>query len=126
MDVIKLRARDLRALAVEARPFVSSAIELEEEAVQKHWLKDPAAAVERLTRVLAAFEGADWTREELESRLRALGDSMEVGAGKLIHPLRVALTGNMASPGIFDVLVLLGRERTTQRVREALRRIETR
>jgi glutamyl-tRNA synthetase len=51
---------------------------------------------------------------------------MEVGAGKLIHPLRVALTGNMASPGIFDVLVLLGRERTTQRVREALRRIETR
>jgi glutamyl-tRNA synthetase len=126
MDVIKLRARDLRALAAEARPFVSSAIELEDEAVQKHWLKDPAAAVERLTKVLAAFEGADWTREELEARLRALGDSMGVGAGKLIHPLRVALTGNMASPGIFDVLVLLGRERTTQRVREALRCIETR
>jgi glutamyl-tRNA synthetase len=48
---------------------------------------------------------------------------MEVGAGKLIHPLRVALTGNMASPGIFDVLVLLGRARVEERVSRALERI---
>jgi glutamyl-tRNA synthetase len=123
MEIIKNRARDLDALAGEARPFVCTELVYDTAAVDKHWLKDPDAATERLTRVAAAFEGAAWTREELESRLRGLAEEMGVGAGKLIHPLRVALTGNMASPGIFDVLVVLGPERVSQRVREALRRI---
>jgi glutamyl-tRNA synthetase len=48
---------------------------------------------------------------------------MGMGAGKLIHPLRVALTGNMASPGIFDVLVLLGEERTMLRIRDGITRV---
>ena len=52
-----------------------------------------------------------------------LAESMEVGAGKLIHPLRVALTGQSASPGIFDVLTVLGRERSVARVEGALRRL---
>ena len=41
---------------------------------------------------------------------RAGGDRGAIGAGKLFQPLRVALTGSTASPGIFDVLVLLGRD----------------
>ena len=64
-----------------------------------------------------------WDAETLESSLRALAAEMEVGAGKLIHPLRVALTGNMASPGIFDVLVLLGRERSEARMEDGVKRI---
>jgi len=50
---------------------------------------------------------------------------MEVGAGKLIHPLRVSLTGNMASPGIFDVLALLGRDRVLHRLEETVHRISS-
>jgi glutamyl-tRNA synthetase len=75
--------------------------------------------------VATAFEGAEWTAAGLETALRALAEGMGVGAGKLIHPLRVALTGNMASPGIFDVLLLLGRERADQRMREAVKRIRS-
>ena len=86
-------------------------------------LKDPEAAVERLERLREAYTGASWDAETLETRLRALAEEMEVGAGKLIHPLRVALTGNMASPGIFDVLVLLGRERTDARISAGVERI---
>ena len=55
--------------------------------------------------------------------LRDLASQMEVGAGKLIHPLRIALTGNMVSPGIFDVLYLLGRERSLSRIEDAVERI---
>ena len=55
--------------------------------------------------------------------MRAAAAELDVGAGKVIHPLRVALTGNMASPGIFDVLVQLGRERSTERVNTALERL---
>lgn len=123
LEVIKVRARTLSDLTGQARPFLLDDLEYEEKAVEKHWKKDPDAAAERLTRVDAAFRDAEWTHEALEAALRALAAEMEVGAGKLIHPLRVALTGNMASPGIFDVLVLLGRERVEERVTAALQRI---
>ena len=116
MAVIKVRARTLDDLAEQARPFVARDVVYEEAAVAKHWLKDPDAAAERLERLSEAFQGVEWSHEGLESALRGLASQMEMGAGKLIHPLRVALTGNMASPGIFDVLVLLGRERSGGRI----------
>lgn len=123
LEAIKVRARTLGELADQARPFVCDELVYEEKAVQKNWLKDASAAAERLERVAAVYEDAEWTRDDLEERLRGLAEEMEVGAGKLIHPLRVALTGNMASPGIFDVLVLLGRERVFQRIDAGLERI---
>lgn len=125
LEVIKVRARSLGELADQARPFLCEELAYEQKAVEKHWAKEPQVATERLERIMAAFEGADWSRDELEERLRALASDMDVGAGKLIHPLRVALTGNMASPGIFDVLVLLGRERVEARVVQALAHIRT-
>jgi glutamyl-tRNA synthetase len=123
LEVIKVRARTLDELADQARPFLCDELHYEPKAVAKNWMKDPEAAIERLERVSNTFQDAEWTAEELEVRLRALAVEMEVGAGKLIHPLRVALTGNMASPGIFDVLVLLGRERVEGRVLHAVKRI---
>jgi glutamyl-tRNA synthetase len=123
IELIKPRARTPDELAAQARPFVADTLSFDDDAVRKHWLKDPHTASERLERVQAAYESADWTHEGLENKLRSLASEMGIGAGKLIHPLRVALTGNMASPGIFDVLVLLGRERATQRVREGIEHI---
>ncbi len=123
MEMIKPRARTLDELADQARPFVCSELSFDEKAVAKHWGKDPASAIERLERVGAAFESAEWTHADLETSLRGLAEEMEVGAGKLIHPLRVALTGNMASPGIFDILILLGRERVLARIAEGVERI---
>lgn len=123
LDVIKVRARTLDELAEQARPFVCDELRYDENAVHKGWLKDPEAAVERLQRLWEAYEDAPWETDVLEERLRALAAEMDVGAGKLIHPLRVALTGNMASPGIFDVLVLLGRDRTGARISHGVERI---
>jgi len=49
-----------------------------------------------------------------------------VAGGKLFQPLRLALTGMSVSPGIFDVLVAMGRERSLARVDAAVARLETR
>ena len=124
LGVIKPRARKLDQLAEQARPFVCQDLHFDTKAVEKHLSRDPGAATQRLQGLYAAFGGADWTREGLEVSLRDLASQMEVGAGKLIHPLRVALTGNMASPGIFDVLYLLGRERSLIRIEDAVERID--
>jgi glutamyl-tRNA synthetase len=57
--------------------------------------------------------------------VRALGEAKGLGAGKYIHPLRVALIGRVSSPPIFDVAVGLGREATLARLDELVRRIES-
>ncbi|MCX5736617.1 MAG: hypothetical protein NTW68_20270 [candidate division NC10 bacterium] len=67
-----------------------------------------------------AAETADFSAEGLEQQVRALA---EQGGGKLIdyaQPIRVALTGTTASPPIFPVLVLLGREAVLARLDGAL------
>ncbi|MEO9167784.1 MAG: glutamate--tRNA ligase, partial [Aestuariivirga sp.] len=59
----------------------------------------------------------EWTAHSLESIVKAHAEATGIKLGKFAQPLRAALTGTSTSPGIFDVLVVLGRE-------EALGRIE--
>jgi len=123
LALIKPRSRTINDLIEQARPFVKDEIAFDEKAVQKHWHKNPHDAKARLSKLLEAFDGVPWSQDELEVALREAAAELDVGAGKVIHPLRVALTGNMASPGIFDVLVQLGRERSTERVNTALEQL---
>ena len=72
-------------------------------------------------RVLARFRKrlqaeTDWTIEALEANLKAYAEELELGLGKLAQPIRAALTGQTTSPGIFDVLVLLGKEESLARI----------
>ena len=62
---------------------------------------------------------SEFNLESLEKETRALATEMGVKAGELIGIARIALTGQKVSPGIFDVMVLLGRERTLARLRDA-------
>ncbi|MBI4541011.1 MAG: glutamate--tRNA ligase [Gemmatimonadetes bacterium] len=119
IDLLKGRARDLEELAERVRPYVAGVIRYEEEAVGRHWRDGPQVALrlERLTELLA---DAPWEAAPLEDRLRAFAAELGIPAGKLIHPLRVALTGQAVSPGIFDVLVAMGRERALGRIRDAV------
>ncbi|HEX7681420.1 MAG TPA: glutamate--tRNA ligase, partial [Thermoanaerobaculia bacterium] len=58
-----------------------------------------------------------------EAALRGLAETQGVSAAKLIHPLRLALTGRGASPPIFDVAVVLGKERTLRRLQRLIERL---
>ena len=57
----------------------------------------------------------------VDAALRALGESMATGIGSLVHPVRVAVSGMTEGPGLFEMLVLLGRERVCARLRQAVR-----
>ena len=58
----------------------------------------------------------DWTSDALEATTKSYAEKLEIGLGKLAQPMRVALTGTTTSPGIFDVLVLLGKEESLARI----------
>ncbi|HEY8468562.1 MAG TPA: glutamate--tRNA ligase [Longimicrobiales bacterium] len=126
IDLLKVRARSLNTLVEQARPYFEEAIQYDAEAVRKHWA-DGAETRARLAALRDRFAGLsdpDWEPAGLERELRGLADELGVGAGKLIHPLRVALVGTAVSPGIFDVLAVMGRERTLRRLDAAISVLE--
>ncbi|HEX6132548.1 MAG TPA: glutamate--tRNA ligase [Longimicrobiales bacterium] len=119
-DLLKVRARTIAEMIELARPYVEDDLSYDDAAVAKHW-KDPAAVASRLERLHGDFRAlAEWTEPALEQALRQRAEAEGTGAGKLIHPLRVALTGAAASPGIFEVARLLGRERVLTRIERAV------
>ena len=63
-----------------------------------------------------AFAAAEWSEAPLEKALRDLADARTVKAGMLIQGTRIAMTGRMVSPGLFEMLVLLGREQVLARL----------
>ena len=115
IDLLKPRARKLSDIVAQARPFLAETIDYDPAAVAKH-LSDPtlrphlAAWRERLSTV-DPFEAAT-----VETALRATAEARGVKAGSLIHATRVAVTGQAVSPGLFDVLVLVGRDQVMKRL----------
>ena len=124
IDLLKTRARRIPDLVDLARPFLSEELDFDPEAVQRHWLDSPEEALQCLTVLRARLGAADWDIEAMENVVRGYAEETSVGAGKVIHPLRVAVTGRQASPGIFEVLDFLGRERVLARLDRAIGRLE--
>ena len=114
MPVLKTRAKDTHELAENARfLFAVRPLAMTDKAAAL--LDDEARA--RLATLHAELSAEnDWTIESLEATTKALSERLEIGLGKLAQPLRAALTGTTTSPGIFDVLVLLGKEESLARI----------
>jgi len=114
MPVLKTRARDLNELADGAAfLFKQRPLPLTEQASALLTGDAKALLAEISTRLRAE---QDWTTEALEANLKAYAEELGLGLGKLAQPLRAALTGQTTSPGIFDVLVLLGRDESLARI----------
>ena len=114
MPVLKVRAKDLNELA-EGAKFLSLRRPLAIAEKAAPFLDESGKAI--LAQVSAILHREnDWTTEALEATTKALAERLELGLGKLAQPMRAALTGSPTSPGIFDVLVLLGREEALARI----------
>ncbi len=114
MPVLKVRAKDLNELA-EGAAFLFATRPLAMSDKAQALLTDEAR--ERLAVIHERLSReSDWTLEALEANLKAMAESLGLGLGKLAQPLRAALTGQTTSPGIFDVLVLLGRDESLGRI----------
>ncbi len=115
LTLLQPRARRLTDFVEQARPFLVDDVVYEPEAVSKHLSSpDLCGHIEALGAVLGQVE--PYTEAAVEAAVRALAVSRGLKAGALIHATRVAVTGRTASPGIFEVLVLLGRTRTLARL----------
>jgi glutamyl-tRNA synthetase len=118
--LIQPRAKKLADIAPQMRPFLAGDVIFDEAAVKKH-LSDPSLAPH-----LAAWRDAlaavtPFDAATLETTLRQTAEARGIKAGLLIHATRVAVTGQGNSPGLFEVVELVGRDRTVERLTAALR-----
>jgi glutamyl-tRNA synthetase len=115
IELLRPRAKRLTDFVEQARPFLLDTVEYEAEAVEKHLsaadLHDHVAALVSALRHLSPFD-----EPHVEAAVRGTAAQRGIKAGNLIHATRVAVTGRTTSPGLFEVLTLLGRDRTVARL----------
>ncbi|MEO6864947.1 MAG: glutamate--tRNA ligase [Gemmatimonadaceae bacterium] len=120
VDLLRVRARVIDDIVRQAAPYFLESIEYDPEAVAKQW-KDRSGSLAILTSARDTLVAAPaWDAATLEAELRGLAERHEIGGGKLFQPLRVALTGLTVSPGIFDVLVMQGRDRAIGHIERSI------
>jgi glutamyl-tRNA synthetase len=115
LDLVRPRARRLTDFVEQLRPFLSDTVEYEADAVRKHLgipaLHEHIAALVSRLRTTSPFD-----EPHVEAAVRGTAEERGLKAGVLIHAVRVGVTGRAASPGLFEVLALLGRDRTVARL----------
>jgi len=65
-----------------------------------------------------------WDEESIENAVREVASSLQIKGGQIIHPTRVALSGKKVGPGLFELMVVLGQDKTVKRLKEAIEKIE--
>jgi glutamyl-tRNA synthetase len=118
MPELKLRPKTLVELAANARFLViPRPIRPDDKAAR---LLTPDAR-RLLAELLERLGGVEWQPEQLEDEIRAFAEQKGTKLGSIAQPLRAALTGSLASPGIFVVMQALGQEESLGRIADAAR-----
>ncbi len=118
MPVLKVRAKTIHDLA-EGALFLIERAPIALDAAAKALLNEDAIALlGKAHETLASLK--NWDMATLDEGVRGVAEGANIGLGKVAQPLRAALTGRGTSPGIFDVLTLLGREESLARISDCL------
>nr|WP_321525486.1 glutamate--tRNA ligase [uncultured Cohaesibacter sp.] len=105
-----LELKDGLAFLFDTRPLV-----MEEKAAKQ--LTDESRAM--LKELLPRLESlGEWTLESTDAEVRAFAEEKDLKLGKVAQPLRAAMTGRATSPGIFDVLIILGKDESIARLKD--------
>ncbi len=98
--------------------FYKDELEYEEKGLRKHLAKDGAKEV--LASVCAELKKADeWNVESIEAAVRTGGANAGAEGGKVIHPVRMSVTGRTWGPGLFELMEVLGKNKCTERINKA-------
>ena len=121
LALLRERSTTLAEMAAQARWQLvdDEQIEIDPKAAKKHWKAASRPLLEGLIEELATVD--PWEPATIEAAFEKVREANgDVGMGKLAQPVRVALTGSAASPGIFETVSVLPRERTVARLERAL------
>lgn len=122
IETLQPRSKTLAEMAEAALFYYLGDIIYDEKAAQKFLKPEALEPLKLLADKLEALEG--YAHSDLEDAFKAVMDQTGLKLGKIAQPVRVALTGRTASPGIFEIIAILGKERVVPRLGKAMRFIE--
>jgi len=118
VKILTERSHTLVEMKTGAIPFLVDEITMDEKAKAKHLTPDVAPLLTELAAKLKIVE--PFTHDNIEKAFNEIVTTRAIKLGKLAQPVRVALTGGTVSPGIFDVLEVMGKEKTIARIEAAV------
>ena len=117
IETLQPRSKTLVEMAESAIFYYKNDVEFEEKAAKKFLKPGTETLLNQCADALEAL--AEFTQEAQEGVFKQIMEDQGLGFGKIAQPLRVAVTGTTVSPGIFEMLIALGKEKTVQRIRKA-------
>ncbi len=120
---LSARSKTLREMAEQAVFYFDEEIAYDPDAARKFLTLE---ALPSLTLLIAALETlGDFSEQAVEQVFHGLVEKTGLKLGKIAQPVRVALSGRAASPGIYEIMAIIGRERVLARLRKAIAHIES-
>lgn len=121
--MVRERAKTLVEMVTWVTPYFGQDVAMDEEAAKKFLTPTLAPA---LAKLLARFEAEpSFHKEQWETIFKQVVEEQGMKMGQLAQPVRVALTGRTASPGLFDVMDVLGRECSLARLKKGIERAKS-
>jgi glutamyl-tRNA synthetase len=116
LDLIRDRFHTIRDFATLGRAYFAEDYQVEAKPLKKNILKHPDLRkwLPRLAKRLSALD--DFNKETTEATTRALAEELDIKPGILINGMRTVLTGQLAGPGMFDIVMAIGRDRVIKRL----------
>ena len=121
IDAMKERITFVKDLVQNSTYFFTEPTSYDPNIVKKRWKDDSAKLLSDYIEQLENMEGSD--KEAFETSLKAVAEKNDCGAGRLIHPTRLAVSGVGMGPGVYDLLVILGKNEVIKRIKTALTEI---
>jgi glutamyl-tRNA synthetase len=118
VKLIKDRSKTIKEIADMSELFFQKSLEYDQELLSKTFKEESISITEDFKNALESCQ--DWNRNEIEQIFDNLMSQHDVQIGKVMKPIRVALTGIPYGPGIFDLIILLGKDMCLKRLRKLL------
>ena len=122
IEAMKERVSFISVLITSCKYFYEAPKEYEQKSVDKNWKEDTPVQLKMLVDSLSKITAPK--KEDYEKIVSDTATSLNVGKGKLIHPLRLAVSGQSTGPGMFDLLVILGKDEVLERIETAIEKIK--
>lgn len=122
IDAMRERVSFVKEFIDNCTYFYEAPTEYEAKSIEKNWKPETPEHLQKLKEAFASLNNP--AKEDYEHSLTKVSEEVNAGKGKLIHPLRLAVSGQSTGPGMFDLLFILGKEEVIKRIESAIERIK--
>jgi glutamyl-tRNA synthetase len=122
IEAMKERVSFTKEFIDTCQYFYEPPKEYEIKSVEKNWKPETSSNLLKLKEAFLNLENP--SKEDYENSLSKVSEELNLGKGKLIHPLRLAVSGQSTGPGMFDLLFILGKDEVAKRIESAINKLK--